>query len=172
MVRANAEQELWAVHQAALTPGKKVLVVGHGPGVGLGRAASAVAPHGRVVGVDPSPLMRQLAARRCAALVAAGVLEIRDGTASSTGCPDSWMDVATPVNNVMLWDRPSAFDELSRVLRPGGRLVITVHQRVLDVPPGELEEAARAAGFTDVRTSVRPRKRSGPAVELLCRAPG
>lgn len=76
------------------------------------------------------------------------------------------------VNNVMLWDRPAAFAELTRVLVPGGRLVITVHRRVLDVPPAELEAAARAAGFTDVRTSMPARRRSGPVVELTARVPG
>jgi arsenite methyltransferase len=95
VVRANAEQEAWAVRQAALVPGARVLVVGHGPGVGLAEASSAVAPGGGVIGVDPSPLMRELAGRRCEALISAGVLEIREGTASSTGLPDSPVDVVT-----------------------------------------------------------------------------
>lgn len=72
----------------------------------------------------------------------------------------------------MLWDRRTAFPELGRALTPGGRLVITVHRRVLDVPPGELEEAARAAGFAELRVSLRTRRRNGPAVELLGRVPG
>lgn len=110
--------------------------------------------------------------RRCAAPISAGVVEIRDGTASSTGCPDSSVDVVISVNDVMVWDRPTAFEQLRRVLAPGGRLVITVYRRVLDMPPVELQEAARAPGLTDVRTSLRTRKRNGPAVELLGRVPG
>ena len=172
MVRANAEQESWAVDQAQLALGSHVLVVGHGPGVGLPKAAATVGADGHVVGVDPSPLMRQMAAQRCAAQISAGVVEIRNGTASSTGCRDASVEVAISVNNVMLWDRRTAFPELRRVLAPGGRLVITVHRRVLDIPPEDLEEAARAAGSTDVRTSVRARKRNGPAVELLGSIPG
>lgn len=93
MVHANAEQETWAVRQAAPSRGMTVLVVGHGPGVGLAHAATAVGPGGRVVSVDPSPLMRQLAARRCAAHISAGVVDLRDGTASSTGCTDASVDV-------------------------------------------------------------------------------
>ena len=172
MVRANAAQESWAAQAATPSPGNTVLVIGHGPGIGLALAATAVGSGGRVVGVDPSPLMRQLAARRCAAHISAGVVHVRDGTASSTGCPDASVDVAISVNNVMLWDRPAAFAELRRVLAPGGNLVITVHRRVLDVPPAELEAAARAAGFTDVRASSRARRRIGPVVELTARVPG
>lgn len=75
------------------------------------------------------------------------------------------MEAAISVNSVMLWDRWTVPSEFRRVLAPGGRLVITVHRRVLVVPPEDLEEAACAADFTDVRTPLRAWKRNGPAVE-------
>ncbi len=105
MVRGNVEQETWAVENAQLHARSRVLVVGHGPGVGLVQAATAVAPGGHVTGVDPSPLMRELAAVRCAEQIAAGVVEVREGTAENTGCPDASVDAVLSVNNVMLWDR-------------------------------------------------------------------
>jgi len=171
MVRANVEQETWAVEHAGLHAGWRVLVVGHGPGVGLTQAAAAVKPGGHVTGVDPSPLMRELAAVRCAEQIAAGVIELRQGTAESTGCPDASVDAVLSVNNVMLWDRPVGFAELFRVLRPDGRLVITVHRHVLDVPSDRLVADANESGFIDLQASLRPRKRNSPAVELLARRP-
>ena len=105
MVHGNAEQETWAVKQAQLRPGAHVLVVGHGPGLGLVQAAAAVTPGGRVIGVDPSPLMRELAAARCARQIAAGVVVVREGTAGDSGCPTDSVDAVLSVNNVMLWDR-------------------------------------------------------------------
>ena len=49
MVRADAES--WAVDQAQLAPGATVLVIGHGPGVGLVKASTTVGADGHVVGV-------------------------------------------------------------------------------------------------------------------------
>jgi cyclopropane fatty-acyl-phospholipid synthase-like methyltransferase len=39
MAYGNSEQERWEVGQAHLVPGQRVLVVGHGPGLGLRLAA-------------------------------------------------------------------------------------------------------------------------------------
>lgn len=107
------------VEHAELHDGANVLVVGHRPGLGLEAAAAAVAPNGHVVGVDPPATMRDMAAARCAPLIRDRRVEVRDGTAETTGCPDVSVDVAISVNNVLLWDRAVGFTELFRVLRPG-----------------------------------------------------
>lgn len=166
MARGNAEQEQWAVQRADLRLGNHVLVVGHGPGVGLALAATAVGTSGRVIGVDPSATMREMATARCATEIAAGQVEVREGGAENTGCGDRSMDVAISVNNVMLWERPAGFAELHRVLRPGGRLVITVHRHVLGVSPEQLRTDASTAGFTNINLSTRPRRFNSPAIEL------
>ncbi len=133
---------------------------GPGPGIGLVHAAAAVGPDGHVLGLDPSPVMRQLAVRRCAREIAAGTVEIRDGTAEDTGCPDASVDAALSVNNVMLWHRAAGLAELARVLRPGGRLVVTVHRQVFDVPPERFRDEVAAAGSADVEVGLRPRRRN------------
>jgi hypothetical protein len=46
-------------------------------------------------------------------------------------------------------------------------LVITVHQHVLGVPAERLRAEASAAGFTGVTLSVRERRLTSPAIELL-----
>jgi arsenite methyltransferase len=171
MARMNVEQEHRAVELAAPEPGMTVLAVGPGPGVGLPPLARAVAPGGRVVGVDPSASMRAMATARCAGLLAEGVLELRDGDAEHTGCDDASVDAVISVNNVMLWDLPTGLAEVLRVLRPGGRLVVVVHRHVLEITPEDLAKETETAGFTGVDLTTRERHRRGPAVELLAHRP-
>jgi arsenite methyltransferase len=169
MVRSNAEQERWAVQRADLHPGMQVLVVGPGPGVGLILAAAAVAPDGHVIGVEPSETMRDMATTRCADQIRTGLIELRDGTAEHTGCGSGTADAVLSVNNVMLWDRTAGLAEVHRVLRPGSRLIITVHRHVLDFQPEQLRQEAEAAGFIEITLTERKRRFNSPAVELLAR---
>ncbi len=172
MARGNAEQEQWAVEQAGLRSDSQVLIVGYGPGVGVVLAAAVVrSADGCVIGVDPSPDMRAMAARRCVSAGVGDQVELREGGAEHTGCLDASVDVAVSVNNIMLWDRPAGFAELHRVLTPGGRLVVTVHRHVLGVAPTHLRADAVAAGFVDVGMTVRQRRFNSPAIELLARRP-
>jgi arsenite methyltransferase len=171
MARGNADQERWAVERLALQAGAHLLVVGHGPGLGLALAADRVGRTGHVVGVDPSATMRQLAAVRCAQAIATGVVEIRDGSAEHTGCADRSMDAMISVNNVMLWDRRAGLTEAYRVLRPAGQLAIAVHRHVLNTSPEQLADDVEAAGFVDVSLEVCPRRLNSPAVELVARRP-
>lgn len=150
MARGNAPTERQLVAVAAPGRDETVLVVGPGPGIGLAAAAERAA---RVVGVDPSPAMLARCRRRCADAVAAGVVALRAGTAEVTGQDDASVDVVLSVNNVQLWDdRPAAFTELFRVLRPGGRILLSAHEKWLPVPRHALAAEMEAAGFTGLQT--------------------
>lgn len=165
MACGNAATERHVADVARLTSGETVLVVGPGPGVGL-QAASEQA--GRVIGVDPSEEMLALCRARCPGA------ELRLGTAERTGQPDESVDVVLSVNNVQLWDdRAGGFAELRRVLRPGGRLVLSAHEKWLPVPRHELAAEATAAGFTDLQTwTWDPPGFSSTAAELRAVRPG
>jgi SAM-dependent methyltransferase len=119
--------------------------VGPGPGVGLDAAARLA---GRTIGVDPSPEMLGLCHERCGDRA-----ELREGSAAHTGEPDGSVDVVLTVNNVMLWaDRAAGFAELVRVLRPGGRLLLSAHEKWLPVSRHVLADEAAEAGFADLQT--------------------
>ncbi|MCW3844719.1 class I SAM-dependent methyltransferase [Micromonospora yasonensis] len=82
----------------------------------------------QVVGVDPSPVMRRMAVRRCAGAVAAGRVDVRSGRATDTGAPGGSFDHVVSVNNVLFWgDIAGGIAELHRVLRDGGRAVVAFH---------------------------------------------
>jgi len=139
--------------------GKDVLEVGHGPGVLLGMLGRT-ARH--VTGVDPSLEMRALAIRAHSGAIAAGRLDVRAGDAGATGLPDAAVDLVVSVNNVAIWpDLDAGVAELHRVLRPGGRLVLSWHggerpsrpTRGLVLPEERLQriENAVRVRFPDVR---------------------
>ncbi|GAA3560342.1 class I SAM-dependent methyltransferase [Amycolatopsis ultiminotia] len=166
MAFGNAATERRVVEVARLEPDETVLVVGPGPGVGLA-AASELA--GRVIGIEPSDEMRGLCRERCGDRV-----ELRAGTAARTGCADTGVDVVLSVNNVQLWeDRAAAFGELFRVLRPGGRLLVSAHEKWLPVTRHELADEAAEAGFTDLQTwTWDPPGFTALAAQLRARKPG
>jgi SAM-dependent methyltransferase len=110
----------------APAPGERVLELACGPG-GPGFAAAAlVAPGGDVVVSDVSPAMTAVAGRRAEALgldaVATRVLDLEqideaDAAFDVVLCREGLMLVAEPVR---------AAREIRRVLKPGGRLALTV----------------------------------------------
>lgn len=166
MAYTNAATEKHIVEVADLDAGHTVLVLGPGPGVGLQAAAERAAV---AIGVDPSEDMLRLSEQRCADLVRSGSVRLQAGTAERTGLDDDSADVAVTVNNVQLWaDRRAGFAEIARVLRPGGRLVLSVHEAHLSVTRHQLAAEAEAAGFVDVQswTWDPPGMFAGRAVQL------
>ncbi|GAA1282389.1 class I SAM-dependent methyltransferase [Saccharothrix xinjiangensis] len=170
MAKLNAKVEEHVVEVAGPTAEEVVLVLGPGPGVGLKLAGERAL---KAIGVDPSQVMLAEARDRCAELIVAGRVELREGAATRTGQPEASVDVVTSVNNVHLWgNRAAAFHELRRVLRPGGRLVVAAHRMVLDTSEYDLIREAEQAGFTTVRTSLH--QYGGvvpPTVQLLADVP-
>lgn len=111
---------------AAVRPDDDVLEVAFGTGVQLARLAQA-SPEGRTVGIEPSTGMLRQARRR---LAAAGLdrVELVAASALELPLPDASFDLV--VNAYMLDllprdDIPRALSEFKRVLRPGGRVVLS-----------------------------------------------
>ncbi|PXY27539.1 class I SAM-dependent methyltransferase [Prauserella muralis] len=171
MAHGNAATERHVVRVASPGKDETVLVVGPGPGVGLAEAAASAR---LVIGVDPSEEMLQACRRRCGEQVAAGSVRLAVGTAEATGQAPESVDVVLTVNNVQLWrDRAAALAELFRVLRPGGRLLLSSHEKWLPVTRHELVGELEAAGFTDVQSWVwdPPGAMASRAAQLRARRP-
>jgi SAM-dependent methyltransferase len=185
--RAQLEDSLtplrtWLITQLAPQPGDTVLELGAGPGDTGFAAAVLVGEAGRLISSDFSPEMVEVARRRGAELglenvdyrvIDAERIDLDVASVDGVLCRSAFMLVADPV---------AALSETRRVLRPGGRLAMSVWGaaernpwasiggRILVerglLPPPEpgapgvfsmaSEERTRAllgdAGFTDVRT--------------------
>ena len=104
--------------------GERVVDVGCGAGIDSLIAAKKVGPQGRVIGVDMTPSMLEKA-RQAANEVGLANVEFRQGYAEALPIADGWADVviSNGVLNLMP-DKSDALEEMSRVLKPGGRLQI------------------------------------------------
>jgi len=103
-----------------LRPGDRVLDVGCGTGALLGRLAESH-PAALLSGVDPVPEMLAVARERVPAEV-----ELREGWAERIPFAEEQFDVVVSCNMFHYVQRPvDALREMRRVLRPGGRLIVT-----------------------------------------------
>jgi ubiquinone/menaquinone biosynthesis C-methylase UbiE len=156
MARHNAHLTRRVVAALDLRGDETVVEFGPGPGVGLRLLAEAL-PSGRVIGVEPSPVMRAQAAKRLRQY--AERVELIDATAATITLPAGSVDAVCAVNNVQLWEPlPDSLAKVCQLLRPGGRIAIGITENAVladggnagrDFDAGLLPQLT-GAGFVDL----------------------
>lgn len=135
---------------ASLKPGETVLDIGSGGGIDVFLAANRVGPTGHVIGVDMTPAMLKRS-RESAAKHGYHQVKFLQGDAENLPVENNSVDVV--ISNCVInltEDKTQAFQEIYRVLKPGGRLeisdVVAVHSLPLEVRQNPNQWAACVSG--------------------------
>jgi SAM-dependent methyltransferase len=114
-------------------PGEVVLDLGCGAGTDLLVAAQMTGAGGRVIGVDMTPAMLELA-RASAREMGLTNVELHESLIEALPVGDASVDLVISNGVIdLVPDKEAVFDEIDRVLRPAGRLQIAdvvIHHEV------------------------------------------
>jgi len=162
---SNLERIEWAIDLLDVRRNDHVLEIGFGPGIGVQMLSGRIVD-GRVYGIDHSPLMAKVAARRNKDAIAAGRVELFATSISRAPTFQRRLDKVLDINSFQFWDEP--IQELRRLrsaLKPGGIIAIVHEPRQKGASDRDTVEAGQriseslvAAGFSEVRQEFRHMK--------------
>jgi SAM-dependent methyltransferase len=159
----------WGLGHVRIGEEFTVLDVGCGGGRTIEKLA-ALAPRGKVYGVDYAKGSVAASRGRNAKLIEAGRVEIQPASVSQLPFPDGKFDLVTAVETQYYWpDLVGDMREILRVLKPGGTLVVIAESygkgkydmvqgpvmkllRSANLGVEEHRELFAKAGYTDIQT--------------------
>jgi SAM-dependent methyltransferase len=160
----NRQRNAWAISLLDIQPTDQVLEIGFGPGQAIQEAAK-LTPSGTVSGVDLSDVMVAQASKRNAASIHAGRVLLQQGAESPLPFDDNKFNKVFAVNSMQFWSNPiEGLQEVRRVLKPGGRVVITIQpmwaktDEEVRIVGEKLEFQLKQVGFKQVRLETRQSK--------------
>lgn len=157
----NRERNAWTISLLNIQPHDHVLEIGFGPGQAI-QEVTKLTPNGFVAGIDLSDVMVSQASKRNALAIGAGRLLLQKGSESPLPFEDNKFNKAFAVNSMQFWSNPiEGLQEVRRVLKPGGRVVITIQpmwaktEEEVRLVREKLEFQLKQVGFRQIRLETR-----------------
>lgn len=147
-------------------PGEHVVDIACGTGIVARLAAPLVGETGVVVGVDINPNM--IAVGRSLPAPAGAAIDWREGSALALPLPDDSFDLALCQAGLQfIPDRLGALREMVRVLKPGGRIALSVWRSIDHQPAGKIIWESIARHLKTTVEAINPALSLGNAEELV-----
>lgn len=124
MNESHAPLTAWGLSHFTWRGDEAVLDIGCGGGANL-RHMSAHVTTGHLTGIDYSATSVQTSRQTNAAAIAAGKMEINEGSVEALPFADNTFDKITTVESFYFWPKPQEnLKEVRRVLKPGGTFLL------------------------------------------------
>lgn len=145
--------------------GERVVDIACGTGIVARLAAPRVGETGTVVGVDVNPHMIDVG--RSLPAPYGATIDWREGSALALPMADGSYDLALCQAGLQfLPDRPTALREMHRVLRPGGRVALSVWRSIEHQPAAQVIWGTIARHLNTTVEAINPAMSLGDAGEL------
>ncbi len=172
---SHAAMTEWGLQQITIPKNAAILDVGCGGGQTL-RKLAALAPEGKVAGLDYSTASVAVSRETNSHEIEAGRVQIEQGSVAALPFPDCSFDIVTAVETHYYWpDLPANVREVLRVLKPGGRFALIAETyrggplrfvysivmpllRAAFLTDAQHKDLLIQAGFTEVETKHRSGK--------------
>jgi len=126
---SNIERNHWTVDLLSVQETDHILEIGFGPGLAI-QYVARLAPQGRIVGIDHSPLMVKDARRRNRSAIASGLVDLRVGGFDMLPQLGETFDKVFSVNVLhFLPERAEVLETIRSILKPDGVIATTFQPR-------------------------------------------
>ena len=172
MNRHHKELTTWGLAKVEIGADFVILDVGCGGGKTVSRLAE-LGLKGKVYGIDYSADMVKYSRNVNKKLIAQNRVEIVEGSVEEMDFPDSYFDLVTAFETYYFWHNlPAALQEIERVLKPNGTLLVVSemvqdgvyeveHAKLIEqthvclLPLEEIRNVLCFAGFVDVQVITK-----------------
>ncbi len=153
MARQHKAETAWTIAIADVQPADSVLEIGFGAGKAIQLLVEKT-PHCSVAGIDRSDIMVRRARARNGRAVRAGRITLQQGDAAHLPFAPQQFDKVISIHTVYFWSEPATIlGEIFRVLKPGGRCIITFTTgKVDEAGVGHIQAIAEEQMLPDMRT--------------------